>query len=142
MRTKPFPPRAWMVLLALVVGSLIWGAPAFAQEKDQRKGACAADAQKLCPDAKTAKERMQCLQSHETELSQGCKDLRTHMGQLGAKSAEKRAQMRDACKGDAETLCKDVKPGGGAVLQCLKSHETELSTACKDTLPKGKGKTS
>jgi hypothetical protein len=53
------------------------------------------------------------------------------------------AAMKDACKSDAETLCKDVKPGrgGSALTQCLQSHETDLSAACKDTLPKSKKKT-
>ena len=35
------------------------------------------------------------------------------------------------CKADAEKFCKDIKPGGGRLLACLRSHETELSAECR-----------
>lgn len=138
MRMQRVQHVAWTVVLGLMVGGLVWGTSALAQEKGQRQGPCAADTQKFCPDAKTTKEQAQCLKSHETELSQGCTDLRAK-----ATSAQSKiANMRAACKGDAETMCKDAKPGGGALIQCLKSHAADLSPACKDALPKGKGKSS
>ena len=143
MRTQQFPQVAWMALLGLVVGGLVRSTPVLAQTKTHRMSACTEDEQKFCPDAKTAKERTQCLKSHEADLSQGCKDLRARAVNAGAKKQEKTAAMKDACKSDAETLCKDVKPGrgGSALTQCLKSHETDLSVACKDMLPKSKKKT-
>jgi len=36
------------------------------------------------------------------------------------------------CAEDAAKFCKDVKPGEGRVLACLKEHEKELSQACRD----------
>ena len=141
MRTKRFQQVAWMVLLGLVVSGLVWSTPAFAQEKAKRMSACTEDEQKFCPDAKTARERAQCLKSHEADLSQGCKDLRMRLANARAKGQEMRAAMKDACKSDAETLCKDAKPGR-AMTQCLRSHEADLSPACKDALPKGRGKAS
>ena len=133
-----------MVLLGLVVSGLIWSTLALAQEKAQRMSACTADEQKFCPDAKTAKERAQCLKSYEADLSQGCQDLRMRAANARGKAQEKMATLKEACKSDTETLCKDVKPGrgGSGIAQCLKSHEADLSAACKDALPKGKGKTS
>jgi len=143
MRTEQFPQVAWMALLGLVVGGLIWSTPVLAQEKTHRMSACTADEQKFCSDAQTTKERTQCLKSHEADLSQGCKDLRTRAANARAKAQEKMAMMKEVCKSDTETLCKDVKPGrgGSALTQCLQSHETDLSVACKDTLPKSKKKT-
>ena len=138
MRTKRFQPGVWMALLGLIVSGLLWSTTALAQEKTQLMGACAQDAHKLCPDAKTSEARTQCLKSHETELSQGCKELQARAANARATAQTKKA----ACKSDAETLCKGVKTGGGAMLQCLKSHEADLSTACKATLPKSTGKTS
>jgi hypothetical protein len=41
------------------------------------------------------------------------------------------ARGREACKGDVERFCKDVKPGGGRIMECLKQHEAELSPQCK-----------
>ncbi len=142
MRLQGFQQAAWLALLGLVAVSLVWSTPTLAQEKTQRRGACAEDEQKLCPDAKTRRERAQCLKSHEAELSQACKDRRARMAQVREKGVAKRARMQEACKGDTETFCKDVKPGRGSLTKCLKSHEVELSAACKDALPKGKGKAS
>ena len=140
MRTKQLQQVAWMALLGLVVGGLVWSTPVLAQTKAHRMSACTEDEQKFCPDAKTSREFRQCLKTHEAELSQGCKDLRTKRAQTRVKTQEKTAAMKDACKSDAETLCKDVK-SSRALTQCLKSHETDLSAACKDTLPKSKKKT-
>jgi hypothetical protein len=37
---------------------------------------------------------------------------------------------RGPCKGDIEKFCKDVKPGRGRIINCLRQHETELSVDC------------
>jgi hypothetical protein len=34
------------------------------------------------------------------------------------------------CKEDVAKLCKDVKPGEGRTLECLKKHQAEVSPAC------------
>jgi Na+-transporting NADH:ubiquinone oxidoreductase subunit NqrF len=34
------------------------------------------------------------------------------------------------CADDIEKYCKDMKPGGGRLLSCLKAHEKELSASC------------
>ena len=36
------------------------------------------------------------------------------------------------CKDDIEKFCKDVKPGQGRILKCMREHENELSPVCKD----------
>ncbi len=35
------------------------------------------------------------------------------------------------CKAAREKFCKDVKPGGGAIMKCLKEHDKDLSPECK-----------
>ncbi len=139
MRTKRFQQGAWMALLGLIVSGLVWSTPVLAaQTKAHRTSACTADEQQFCPDAKTAKERTQCLKDHEADLSQACKDLRARAA--NARAHTKMVTMKEVCKSDAETLCKDVK-AGRAMTQCLRSHETDLSAACKDALPKSKRRT-
>jgi hypothetical protein len=49
---------------------------------------------------------------------------------------------REACKGDAETFCKGVQPGGGRIMDCLKDHFKDISDACYSALnnaPPGPG---
>ena len=36
-----------------------------------------------------------------------------------------------ACRADLDKFCKDVKPGGGRLIKCLKEHAAELSSGCK-----------
>ena len=37
---------------------------------------------------------------------------------------------RVGCKTEIDTLCKDVTPGEGRILQCLSAHEDKLSSRC------------
>lgn len=37
-----------------------------------------------------------------------------------------------ACKEDIKKFCGDMKKGEGEMAQCLKTHEAELSPACKE----------
>ena len=60
---------------------------------------------------------------HEAEFSLACKE------QLEAER-EKARDFVKACKPDAEKFCKDVKPGKGLIIRCLKQHQAELSANC------------
>jgi Cysteine rich repeat len=42
--------------------------------------------------------------------------------------------LRSACGGDVRTLCGDVPPGGGRIIQCLAALAPSLSPACADVL--------
>jgi len=92
---------------------------------------CVADAGKLCKGVQPGEGRVaRCMKEHEKELSPGCKE---NIGKM----KEKVRDVAEACKDDAAKLCKEVEPGKGRILRCLKQHEGELSPACKEqmTLP-------
>lgn len=41
------------------------------------------------------------------------------------------AADRSPCADDVARFCKDIKPGKGAVIDCLEQHENELTPACR-----------
>jgi hypothetical protein len=48
-----------------------------------------------------------------------------------AASASGRGTGNGPCAEDMAKFCKDVQPGGGRILNCMKEHENDLSSACK-----------
>jgi len=44
------------------------------------------------------------------------------------------AAVGKACKADVKQFCPDVKPGKGAIADCIKSHASEVSDGCKDAM--------
>ena len=95
---------------------------------------CAADISKFCKDVKPGGGRiLDCLSKNEKDLSPACrKKQQTEM--MKVKEAHK------ACADDIDKFCKDVKPGGGMIMKCLKGHEAGLSTECKGEMAKAKKK--
>ena len=103
--------------------------PAFAEEPNDPSHPCFADKKKFCESVKPGGGAIiKCMKEHEAELSAACKAKM-------AAGKEKMHEGREACHGDVEKHCKDVKPGGGAIILCLKKHEGELSAGCKGSLP-------
>ncbi|MFZ5523358.1 MAG: cysteine rich repeat-containing protein [Pseudomonadota bacterium] len=119
--------------LAVVAGvfCLSIAAGVSAEEVDKP---CVADARKLCKDVQPGEGRVaRCMKEHEKELSPGCRE---NIGKM----KEKARDVAEACKDDAGRLCKDVEPGKGRILRCLKQHEGELSAACKEQMPPPRGR--
>ncbi len=95
---------------------------------EQNARPCVEDAAKLCKGVQQGEGRVaRCLKEHSSELSPACKE---NIGKM----KERVHDFRQACKDDMAKLCKNTKPGGGKVLQCLKHHEGELSPGCKEQL--------
>lgn len=42
------------------------------------------------------------------------------------------AHDEKACKGDIDKFCKQVQGGRHSIMKCLKEHDSELSTECKE----------
>jgi hypothetical protein len=56
------------------------------------------------------------------------------LGFAGGLHAQDRKGLREACMGDAKKFCSGIQPGGGRIVQCLRSHDAELASACRDGL--------
>jgi len=119
----------------VIVVAALWTVLALAAAgaaQGQRQGPCADDAAKFCGDVDPGGGLvMKCMKEHENELSSACKERVAAM----KKGFQ---EFREACQDDALKFCKDMKPGGGRIANCLKEHENELSAECKARMEKGR----
>jgi len=95
---------------------------------------CDAEVEQLCPDPPDGSGRTRCLEQRAKQLSPFC---RIQVRERFVKWKEDRSRMITACDEDVKRFCNAVKPGGGQILQCLQSHDQEVSDRCYETLPKG-----
>lgn len=95
---------------------------------------CAEEIAKYCKEVKPGGGRiLNCLDEHQKDLSVSCK-------QKLEESRKRLMEAQQACAGDMEKFCKNVQPGGGRILKCLREHTQELSSACRQMVEKTKGK--
>ncbi|WHZ13931.1 MAG: hypothetical protein OJF52_000766 [Nitrospira sp.] len=43
-------------------------------------------------------------------------------------------RLRKACEADVKRFCTGVRMGGGRILKCLREHETDLATGCRQAV--------
>lgn len=80
---------------------------------------------------------MDCLEEHEKELSDACRDLEARMGGPRMERSEAvrgKRQFRQSCIGDMAGLCNDASPTQGGMMKCLNEHENELSAPCSQSI--------
>jgi hypothetical protein len=115
---------ALFIIVSLFCVVLYSGSPIYAEESLL----CADDIEKYCREIKPGGGRiMNCLKAHETELSVSCR------GKIG----ELQGIIKDceqACAGDIAQFCKEVQPGGGRIVKCLREHDKQLSPSCSTKL--------
>jgi len=109
------------LLVGILVLTLSIGAPVSAQTKNL----CVDDINKFCKDVKPGGGRLaRCMKENEKSLSPQCK----------ASIEETRAKVKEAheaCADDIQRLCKDVRPGEGRIVKCLKDNEKQVSPECR-----------
>jgi hypothetical protein len=108
----------------------------FREEVSGGLEACNGDVEKFCAGIERGEGRVHaCLLQHRAELSPGCKAAGEELTRR--RESVKAATMRsvnDACKDELGKFCKNVKPGGGRLAQCLRQYDAELSPACSGEL--------
>ena len=123
--------RMQIVVLSLVLLSVSGGQRTYAAEEELP---CADEIAKYCKEVKPGGGRiLNCLNEHQKDLSVSCKKKLEE-------SKKRLMKAQQACTGDMEKFCKDVQPGGGRILKCLREHTQELSPACSQEIEKTKGK--
>lgn len=120
------------IALVILAVALMGMTAQASDEKGPGPGLCAKDVDTLCAGVEKGHGGvMKCLKENEAKLSPGCSD---HVKEM--KEAMK--EVHEACHEDREKLCKDVKPGHGRIIKCMKDHQAELSAACKSEIEKKK----
>jgi hypothetical protein len=85
---------------------------------------CAEEIASYCKGVKPGGGRLlKCLKENESRLSPACREKFENI----RKWLE---EAKEACSGDVDRFCKDVQPGGGRILKCLREHSGEISPAC------------
>eukprot|EP00164_Ancoracysta_twista_P000217 GFYU01000314.1.p1 GENE.GFYU01000314.1~~GFYU01000314.1.p1 ORF type:complete len:453 (+),score=163.64 GFYU01000314.1:26-1384(+) len=88
-----------------------------------RSKACAEDVKKICHDESLLK----CLEEKFDQLSDACK----YGDEEQIAKHESKKKDFEVCTADLQTHCKDVRPGGGRLIKCLKDHLAEITPDCK-----------
>jgi hypothetical protein len=96
------------------------------------QGACNDDIERLCKGVEPGKGLLwQCLKSHQADVSKPCaKSIQQMQAQL--------KKVSTACEPDVEKFCWSVPAGRGAIAQCLKKHQADLSADCKTAVAHAK----
>jgi hypothetical protein len=130
---------AFVLLVALSAPVYAVEAPArdsgaAAREREAQPRVCHDDIQKYCGQVKPGGGRLaRCMKENDKSLSPACK---AEMEKKHKQATEKREELHEACKADADKFCKDKLDGRGGAMRCLHAHDKELSEACRKTLPK------
>lgn len=99
--------------------------------------ACKEDARKLCTPEYVMPEPgavLTCLREIKDQLSQACSSEVFRTQEEAAEDFRNDAMLYELCVSDAESLCADVKPGGGRVQDCLREKRSQLSWDCQEEL--------
>ncbi|HZT61875.1 MAG TPA: cysteine rich repeat-containing protein [Burkholderiales bacterium] len=114
--------------VALMAASLAFHAHAQGNleklDKAYRQGPCSEDLKNFCTRVEPGEARIaDCLADNFRRLRPSCR------GAITA-ARNKFDGLTEACKGDAETLCKGIPYREGRVLSCLKNRQSDLGPVC------------
>jgi len=124
-----------LILAGVLFGGMLMpGGPLLAAPQNP----CSDDIAKYCKDVSPAFGAiLRCLEEHESQLSDACKEYEAKMERPREESREagrRQMRVRSACRDDVMRFCSHATSGGSAVVSCLKDHVTELSGPCGDAV--------
>jgi len=127
------------MVAALLCLGLLYGGDATAAAQSE----CSEDIAKFCRNVKPGwMNIMDCLEMHESELSDACKQFEAKMGGARVEREEwvrEKKKFRLLCRGDIDKFCLDAVPRPGGVIKCLNDHQNKLSKACRGLISPTKG---
>jgi hypothetical protein len=131
-------------LLTLAAGLLAFGWPFTVDAASANPNPCSEDLAKFCakippgpPGPASWIAQMNCLEEHEKELSQACREFEAGMGGARVERSEgirERRKFRQSCMGDMMKFCGETGPAQGSMMKCLTEHQSELSAPCSQSI--------
>lgn len=78
----------------------------------------------------SAPEIVMCLMAYEEQLGSACRKSILETAMTIKAGAEAIDYSISACETDVDVYCRDVPPGDGRIVGCIKSNEARVSTKC------------
>ena len=99
------------------------------------KGACESDLKTYCSNVTPGEARtVFCMLAHEDKISDACVDAVFDVAdQIDAKMS-KLIRTADACEGEVDKNCEDVRTGKGRLMQCIRDRQDKFSSVCRTAL--------
>lgn len=125
-------------LITVCAFVLCMGSVVQANDDDKSgQGPCAKDRETLCANMEPGEGLMKCMMENKEKFSAECKE---HHEKMREQRKENLKGIKEACHGDAEKFCGDIKHGKGRIMKCMKSHKEDLSEGCKQEVESMKEK--
>lgn len=94
---------------------------------------CKLSLRSLCGNVESGGGRIkECMRNHWNELAPDCHLFISE--KLGQGHPDRISNGRFACREDARASCAEVKPGGGRIIECLRTHTNQLQAECRRTV--------
>ncbi len=102
---------------------------------DYVQDSCESDAKEFCSSVTPGKGRLlMCVLAHEDQISEQCyAAIFDALVELGDTIINLQFAV-EACGGDIEKTCGDVKPGEGRIAQCLIDNKATISEPCQESV--------
>jgi len=127
-----------MKLLAMVLLSVSAASVASSPEdrvQDNLLSRCEKDVNRYCADSgDTTLKHLMCLLARQDDLSPPCKEDMLEVASTAIAGPEALDYSISACETDVDAYCRNVQPGEGRVVGCIKANESKVSKACISAL--------
>jgi hypothetical protein len=126
------------IMTAVAAMGILAGSNALAQDTpllDALVAACQSDIDQYCSQVTPGEGRMlHCMAAHEDKISGQCEYAFYQAASLLEQISVAINYLAQECKTEIQTLCSDVAPGEGRILDCLGQQEEKIGQACKQAI--------
>jgi hypothetical protein len=99
------------------------------------KTACESDLKTYCSNVTVgAAHTVFCMLAHEDKISDACVDAVFDVADQIDVKMSKLVRTADACEGEVNKNCDDVRAGKGRLMQCIRDRQDKFSSECKTAL--------